>query len=350
MDSPQQPLEFPEWARAIVDDVKIARSQAEEDAIRSLLGGQMTYLPFSLNALQVVAKRYLRRDSTGVVIETPEEMFYRVAYALAEVERRYGADDAKVEAHTRDFFEVMARFQFTPAGRTLANAGTPQLLVANCVVLHIEDNMESIFGTLKDAALLQKAGCGIGFPLHLMRPAGATTVSSQGVSSGPISFLQVYNTGFGVIKQQNRHGANMAVMNIEHPDILEFIRCKTVEGNIKNFNISIGMTDKFMEQAFSDDPEVRDAPWKCSFNGTECDAREIVRDNNYGILSITPRQMTARQLFDEFIECAWNNGEPGVVFLDTANATNPVPGRGRLEATNPCGVSLVNLCDVCVSV
>jgi len=331
---------LPEWAQEIVHEVTPKRTDEERAAVREVLGGLYTDLPFTINALKVVVRRYLARDETGKVTETPEEMFFRVACALAAVEYDYGADDATVEKHTRDFFGVMARFQFTPAGRTLTNAGTNMKVVANCVVLHIEDDMHSIFQTLHDAAMLQKAGCGIGFPLHLMRPAGARTVTSQSESSGPISFLYVYNAAFGVIKQQNRHGANMAVMSVEHPDILEFIQCKWVEGAIKNFNISVGITDRFMRQATSDDPSVYNAPWKCTFNGVEYDPREIKRDANYMVTSITPTPMSARELFLRIVDCAWRNGEPGVVFLDTANAVNPVPGLGRLETTNPCGMCL----------
>jgi len=327
-------IELPEWARAIVSECAAKRTADEEAAVRVLLDGLYTDLPFDINGLRVVSKRYLQRDAaTGRVIETPEQMFLRVARALAEIERDYGAPAAFVDKCERSFFSVMARFQFTPAGRTLANAGTPRAIVANCVVLHIEDDMESIFGTLRDAALLQKAGCGLGFPLHLMRPADAPTVSSQGTASGPVSFLHVYNAAFGVIKQQGRHGANMAVMSVEHPDILEFISCKRVEGAIKNFNISVGITDRFMRAVEAGG----DVLWKCTFGGVEYDPREIARDANYCVASVTPRPMTAKQLFDVIVHHAWNNGEPGVVFLDTANNVNPVPGLGRLETTNPCG-------------
>ncbi len=328
-----KPVRLPGWAAEIVASQAIVRTEEEQRVIREHLGGLYTDLPFTPNSLKMLAKRYLRRDDTGKVIETPEQMFYRVAVALAEVERSYGASVENIDKHTRDFFGLMARFQFTPAGRTLANAGTDQKVVANCVVLHIEDNMDGIFQTLKDAALLQKAGCGVGFPLHLMRPAGARTVASQGESSGPISFLHVYNAAFGVIKQQNRHGANMAIMSVEHPDILEFIQCKRREGAIKNFNISVGITDRFMKQAL----ENRGDLWKCVFDGVEYDPREITRDENFTVLSITPTPMTASQLLDVLVDGGWYNGEPGVVFLDTVNALNPVPGLGRLEASNPCG-------------
>jgi ribonucleoside-diphosphate reductase alpha chain len=315
----------------------------EEAKMREILGGRVTRMPLSLNALQVFAKRYLLKTLDGSVIETPEEMFERVARALADVERRYGASDEQVDAYAREFYDAMFSMRFTPAGRTLANAGGPTRTVSNCIVLHIEDSMEGIMQTLYNAALLQKDGSGLGFPLHLMRPAGAVTRASFGTSSGPVSFLHVYNTAFGVIKQQNRNGANMAVMSVEHPDILEFIYCKKVEGSIRNFNISVGLTDRFMEAVHGDDA----APWYCEFNGERMLPRRIVRDANFSIVSITPVEMTAAQLFAEIVDCAWSNGEPGCVFLDTVNHTNPLPGLGRIESCNPCGEQFLAKNDVC---
>jgi ribonucleotide reductase alpha subunit len=191
-------------------------SEADRAAIGVLLEGGTTALPFTRNALTVVAQRYLARAPvTGRLLETPEQMFARVAHALANVETAlYGASEEARAAHEAEFYGAMTRFEFMPAGRTLANCGAATRLTSNCVVLNIEDSMESIFGTLRDAALLQKAGSGIGFPLHLMRPAGDSTVSSFGSSSGPISFLRVYNAAFSVVKQQGRSGANMAVMSV----------------------------------------------------------------------------------------------------------------------------------------
>lgn len=291
-----------------------------------------TQLPFSSNALQVLKKRYLLHSIEGKILETPEEMFVRVAKTIASVESNYGHDQTFIDALTRDYYDIMTRFEFLPAGRTLANAGGPTRLVSNCIVLHIEDSMESIFQTLKDAALLQKAGSGLGFPLHLMRPAGFVTKASLGTSSGPVSFLQIYNTSFGVIKQQNRHGANMAVMRVDHPDILEFIHCKDKEGNLRNFNVSVGITNEFMERVRSG----CEKEWICKFGDKEYKPRQIQRDDNWNILSIKDVSMTPSQLFQEIINCAWKTGEPGIVFLDTVNQTNPLPGLGRIESCNPC--------------
>jgi ribonucleoside-diphosphate reductase alpha chain len=310
---------------------------------KEILGGRTTYLPFSLNALQVVAKRYLVRDEQGKIAEGPDEMVERVAKALAEVELNYGKSSEEVETFEREFKEVLTNFEFTPAGRTLANAGGPTRLVSNCIVLHPEDNMDSIFQTLKEASLLQQAGSGLGFPLHLMRPAGYRTIKSRGQASGPVSFLKVYNSAFGVIKQQNRHGANMAVMRVDHPDILEFIYCKKEEGAVNNFNVSVGLTNKFMELVKRNDPN----PWMCEWNSKVLKPRRVTRNKNFSVVGVEEVTMTARELFQEIINCAWKNGEPGCVFLDRVNETNPVPGLGRIEACNPCGEQFLHDGDVC---
>ncbi|MBU0459711.1 MAG: adenosylcobalamin-dependent ribonucleoside-diphosphate reductase [Nanoarchaeota archaeon] len=310
---------------------------------RELLGGKTTDLPFSLNSLQVIGKRYLVRDEEGKIIENPEEMFARVAKALAEVEFQYDKSPEQVAEIQQQFLEVLTNFEFSPAGRTLANAGGPTRLVSNCIVLNIEDSMDSIFQTLKEAALLQQAGSGLGFPLHLMRPAGYRTIKSRGMASGPISFLRVYNTAFGVIKQQNRHGANMAVMRIDHPDIIEFIHCKKKEGEINNFNISVGLTNRFMQAVKDNSSE----PWQCEWKGQLMKPRKIQRNQNFSYVSHEDLTMTARELFQEVIDCAWKNGEPGCVFLDAVNDVNPVPGLGRIEACNPCGEQFLHSGDVC---
>lgn len=314
------------------------------DRQKQLLDGLTTRLPYTENALKVLAKRYLQRDTDyNKVIETPEQMLGRVSKALAEVERRYGKTDEQIQEFETDFYEIFSRFEFTPAGRTMTNAGTDLPIVANCIVLHINDSMESIFDTLKDAALLQQSGSGLGFPLHLMRPAGMKTRRSRGIASGPISFLKVYNQAFSVIKQQNRHGANMAVMSVEHPDILEFVHCKAVEGEVKNFNISVGLTDRFMQAVADNDPN----PWQCVFNGVDYNPRRIYRDHHDTIVDIVEEKMTARELFQEIIAAAWSNGEPGCVFLGKVNQTNPLPGMGPLEACNPCGEQFLHDGDVC---
>lgn len=313
------------------------------EAQREILHGRTTKLPFSLNALRVVAKRYLQQDEDGLPCETPEEMFRRVADSLASVERDYAKTEASVQQWSDKFYEVLSRFEFTPAGRTITNAGAQTPVVANCIVLHFEDSMQGIFETLKEATLLQQQGSGLGFAFHLLRPAGLRASRTQGRASGPVSFLQVYNTAFGIIQQQNRHGANMAVMRVDHPDILDFLHCKEQEGAIVNFNISVGFTDKFM-QAVEDDSPV---PWMCAWKGTPMYPRRVKRNSRGIVEEIIEEKMTARQLFDEIVSAAWNNGEPGAVFLDEVNRTNPVPALGRIETCNPCGEQFLHDGDVC---
>lgn len=301
---------------------------------RQILNGKFTrmYKTLSLNSLRILAGRYLLRDLDGNVVESPEEMFERVARGLAEVEREYGKDDKEIEKFYNDFYNVLFNLEFLPAGRTLANVGGSTRLVSNCIVLHFEDSMRGIFDTLRDASLLQQAGSGLGFPFHLLRPAGTPAVRSRGVASGPVSFLRVYNQAFGVIKQQGRHGANMAVMSVGHPDILEFIHCKEKEGDIRNFNISVGVTDDFMKAFVEDDPN----PWICEWRGEEVKPRRIERDAHDVVVRTKEENMTARQLMDEIVTAAWSNGEPGIIFLDVVNKHNPIPGLGRIEACNPC--------------
>jgi len=318
------------------------RAQIREQQ-KSILSGKTTKLPFSLNALQVIAKRYLVHDRNGNIIESPEDMFRRVADALASVEYNYGKGDEEVDKFSRQFYEIMTSFEFIPAGRTMANAGAPTPIVPNCIVLHIEDSMDNIFQTLKEASLLQQAGSGLGFPFHLLRPAGTIAKRSRGVASGPVSFLRVYNNAFGVIKQQNRHGANMGVMRVDHPDILEFIHAKDVEGELRNFNISVALTDEFMKMVRDNDP----SPWLCEWNGEKMKPRRVYRDSNGIVLDIKEETMTAREIFMEIVSSAWQTGEPGCIFIDRVNDTNPLPGLGRIEACNPCGEQFLHDGDVC---
>ncbi len=319
------------------------RRQVRDEQMK-LMNGFTTKLPFTNNALRVIAGRYLvRDDEKGSIVESPEGMFHRVADSLAAIERNYGKGDTEVKHTAQQFWEVLSSFEFTPAGRTLANAGAPTPLISNCIVLHMEDSMKGIFKTLSDAALLQKAGSGLGFPFHLLRPAGAFCKSSRGTAGGPVSFLHVYNEAFGVIKQQGRHGANMAVMKVDHPDILEFIHCKAVEGRIKNFNISVGITDAFMEAVKSESKE----PWMCQFNGIQMKPRRVYRNKDMVIEKIEDETLTASELLHEIVTAAWHNGEPGVVFLDAVNRSNPVPKLGTIEACNPCGEQFLHDGDVC---
>ncbi len=320
------------------------RSKIRDQAKR-ILGGRFTrmYKHLSLNSLRVLAGRYLIQDNEGNVLESPEEMFERVARALANVEKKYGANQKKVSKLQEEFKDILINLEFLPAGRTLTNAGAPTRLVSNCIVLHMEDSMDGIFETLKEACLLQQAGSGLGFPFHLLRPAGKRAVRSRGVASGPVSFLRVYDASFGVIKQQGRHGANMAVMKVTHPDVLEFIHCKAREGDIRNFNISVALTDNFMEKVMNNDP----SPWMCEWRGVETKPRRVIRDEYGTVLDIKEETMTAKEIMEEIIGAAWNNGEPGVIFIDNVNKTNPLPQLGSIEACNPCGEQMLHDGDVC---
>lgn len=296
---------------------------------------------FSENALRVMRKRYLLTKDDGAQ-ETPAEMIHRIAHAVAKVENNFAKKAAEIEKIEGEFFQVLANKEFTPAGRTITNAGAPSPVVANCIVLPIEDSMEGIFKTLKDAALLQKAGSGLGFSFGRLRPAGTLVKTSVGMASGSVSFLQVYNQAFGVIKQQGRHGANMAILPVDHPDILDFIHCKRNEGEIRNFNISVGMTDEFM-MAVTETP---DEPWLCRFQGQAMKPRRITRDRFGVVVKIEEVDITAGELYQEIVENAWHNGEPGVVFLDSFNRTNTMP-KTPIEATNPCGEQGLPPYDVC---
>ncbi|MDD3861573.1 MAG: adenosylcobalamin-dependent ribonucleoside-diphosphate reductase, partial [Candidatus Gracilibacteria bacterium] len=308
-----------------------------------ILGGKTTKLPLSVNALRVFAGRYLQRDENGEVCETPEQRIDTAAGALATVEADYGKSEEQIEEIKQAFKDIMFNFEFLPGGRTLANAGGKTRLVANCIVVHPEDSMDSIFSTLRDAALLQQAGSGLGFPWHLLRPAGTFAKKNQGVASGPISFMKAYNEAFGVIKQQGRHGANMGVMRVDHPDILEFIESKWEEGTLVNFNISVALTGEFMTQVKNKSTE----PWLCEWNGQKMKPRRIVRNSRGAFLEAIEETMTASELMDRIINAAWRNGEPGVLFPDAANKSNPIPALGRLEATNPCGEQWLHDGDVC---
>jgi ribonucleoside-diphosphate reductase alpha chain len=282
----------------------------------------------------------MREDGTQ---ETPADLYHRIAHALAEIERSYGHDDAFIERTEKEFFSVMSEKKYTPAGRTVTNTGAGTAIVANCIVLPVMDSMDSIFQTLKDAALLQQAGAGLGFDFSHLRPAMMPTKRSNGVSSGPVSFLKVYNEAFGIIKQQGRHGANMAMMQIDHPDILDFIHSKQVEGEIRNFNISVKVTDEFMTALI----ERPDTQWYCTWKGEKMKPHNVIRAKNGSVTGTEELAITVKEMFDEIVNNAWQNGEPGIVFIDEVNRTNPLPGLGPIDCSNPCGEQFLHHYDNC---
>lgn len=327
--------------------VKASAKAIKSPTVKSKVGSiskvdQAINATFSENALKMMKKRYLYTRPNGTQ-ETPAEMFHRVSRALAEVEKDYGKDEKFVKQVENDFFSILSSKEFTPAGRTMTNAGTEQPIVANCIVLPIHDTMESIFQTLKDAALLQQAGSGLGFAIDGMRPAMFTTKRTRGTSSGPVAFLEIYNHAFGIIKQQGRHGANMAMMSIDHPDILDFIASKKVEGSIRNFNISVKVTDAFMKQLI----EKPNEQWMCTWNGQKMKPRKVLRKPNGAVYDIEEVSISAGELMDEIVNYAWLNGEPGIVFIDEINRTNPMPGLGPIGCSNPCGEQFLHPYDNC---
>jgi ribonucleoside-diphosphate reductase alpha chain len=292
----------------------------------------------SSNARVVLEKRYLRHGPDGKPAETVEEMFWRVASYVAQAESEFGGDLMET---AKAFYELLAGLRFFPNSPTFTGAGTPLGQLAACFVLPISDDMgreeSGIFQTLRNAALIQQTGGGNGFSFSRIRPKGALVSSSSGQATGPVGFLRVYDKAFGEIAQGGtRRGANMAVLRVDHPDIEEFITCKTQENAITNFNISVGVLDAFMEAVKSDGewtlrfPDVF-APEYRKFHGT------LEQAERAGVPIRAYRTLRARDLFDKIAHQAHHNGEPGMLFLDTANRANPVSHLYDLEATNPCG-------------
>ncbi|MCK5757534.1 MAG: vitamin B12-dependent ribonucleotide reductase [Clostridiales bacterium] len=267
------------------------------------------------NAIKVLENRYLYKDEEGNVIETPEEMFRRVAHTIAQADLKY-FNEEEVKKTEDEFYNMMTKLEFLPNSPTLMNAGRPLGQLSACFVLPIDDSMEAIFEAIKNAALIHKSGGGTGFSFSKIRPAGSIVKSTGGVASGPISFMKVFNSATEAVKQGGtRRGANMGILRVDHPDIKAFITCKQNNKEITNFNISIGITEKFMEAVEND---------------TEYD---IVNPKNNKVV----KKERARDVFNLIVENAWNNGEPGIIFLDRINMTNTVPGAGEIESTNPCG-------------
>lgn len=268
------------------------------------------------NAVKVLERRYLKRDQKGDLLENPNDMFLRVARNIATAEKNYGKSEEEISQIERKFFDIMSDLDFLPNSPTLMNAGKELQQLAACFVLPVGDSMEAIFQALKETALIQKSGGGVGYSFSNIRPKNDVVLSTKGVSSGPISFMTVFNAATDTIKQGGtRRGANMGILRVDHPDILEFITAKEDCEKLTNFNISVGVTETFM--------------------------KAVENDTEYEILNPRTKEVVdhyrAREIFEKIVKHAWSNGDPGIVFLDRLNKDNPTPNMGQIESTNPCG-------------
>jgi len=268
-----------------------------------------------INSLKVLEGRYLMRDENRQVCETPKQLFQRVAANIASADIKYGEDPTKA---TMGFYNMMVTREFMPNSPTLMNAGTSIQQLAGCFVLPVEDSMDQIFDSIKYTALIHQSGGGTGFSFSRLRPKGDVVKSTGGVASGPLSFMEVFNAATNIVKQGGkRRGANMGILRVDHPDIIDFITSKEKETSLANFNISVGLTEKFMEA--------------------------VEKNEDYELVNPRNKQPTnrlnARRVFNLIVTMAWKNGEPGIIFLDRLNSpiTNPTPHIGEIESTNPCG-------------
>jgi len=303
---------------------------SEPQIFEEPLPGDIPAATLSENARIILAKRYLKKDADGTPVEEAEEMFWRVAKVIANVDLEYGASEAAVEELARQFYDLMTEGKFEPNSPTLMNAGRPLGQLSACFVLPVDDALSNgksgIYDTLKAMALVHQSGGGTGFSFSRLRATGAQVKSTMGVASGPVSFMTLYDASTEVVKQGGtRRGANMGILRVDHPDIRSFILCKDDTSKVTNFNISVALTDSFMEAVEAGEPY------------------DLVDPKDGTVVG----QADACEIFDMIIHGAWKTGEPGTFFIDRANAFNPVPKLGSYEATNPCGEQPLLPYDVC---
>jgi len=296
----------------IAEEYQVYREKKEEiRRLREKLGIEEPKL--TVNALEVLRKRYLLRDETGRAVETPAQAFRRVARAIAKVDKEYGGNPKESE---KAFYEMMVRTEFLPNSPTLFNAGTALGQLSACFVLPVEDSLESIFAAVKNMALIEKSGGGVGFDFSKLRPKGDMVKSTKGVASGPVSFMRVFDSATEVIKAGGkRRGAMMGVLRADHPDVIEFITSKQKPGVLSNFNVSVAVTDDFM--------------------------KKVEEDGEYWLINPRNkekvRRLKAEDVWSLMAKSAWESGDPGVIFIDEINRHNPIPEVGRIDSTNPCG-------------
>ena len=297
---------------------------SEEVHTRQLDGGPLA----SDNAMAVLKRRYLAKNTEGSVIEEPENLYRRVARNIAEGDLQHGGSESQAEELAEQFYQMMALNEFMPNSPTLMNAGRELQQLSACFVLDVPDSIEGIFEAAKYTAIIHKSGGGTGFAFSKLRPDSDRVGSTGGIASGPVSFIRIFDTSTDVVKQGGtRRGANMGILNVQHPDVLKFVHAKDDDMSLQNFNISVAVTEDFM--------------------------RAVEKDEEYDL--INPRtgeseqKLKAREVFDEMVESAWKTGDPGIIFIDRMNddRSNPVPKRGPIMATNPCGEQPLYSYDSC---